>query len=64
MNKDGTFNMINEIPKWTRAKMEIDTKTEFNPVKQDIKKGKLRDYHWGDVRRVYFMLAAPQCDAP
>jgi len=34
-----------EIPKMTKAKMEIATKEEFNPIAQDIKKGKLRDYH-------------------
>lgn len=39
------FNFVNEIPKNTRAKFEISTKEESNPVAQDIKKGKLRDYH-------------------
>jgi inorganic pyrophosphatase len=29
----------------TRAKMEVATKEEGNPIAQDIKKGKLRDYH-------------------
>lgn len=29
----------------TKAKMEVATKEEFNPIAQDIKKGKLRDYH-------------------
>lgn len=44
--KDGElFNFINEIPKYTKAKMEVSTKEEFNPIAQDIKKGKLRDYH-------------------
>ncbi|KAG9508382.1 Inorganic pyrophosphatase, partial [Fragariocoptes setiger] len=38
----GTYNMIVEIPRWTTAKMEIATKEPFNPIKQDIKKGKLR----------------------
>ncbi|XP_044536844.1 inorganic pyrophosphatase 2, mitochondrial isoform X3 [Gracilinanus agilis] len=36
------FNMVVEIPRWTNAKMEIDTKEPLNPIKQDIKKGKLR----------------------
>jgi inorganic pyrophosphatase len=39
------FNYINEIPKFTKAKMEIATKEEHNPVAQDKKNGKLRDYH-------------------
>jgi inorganic pyrophosphatase len=29
----------------TKAKMEVATKEENNPIAQDIKKGKLRDYH-------------------
>lgn len=39
------FNFINEIPKYTKAKMEVATKEASNPIAQDIKKGKLRDYH-------------------
>ena len=39
------FNAIIEIPKFTKAKFEISTKEEYNPIAQDIKKGKLRDYH-------------------
>jgi len=39
------YNMVVEIPKMTKAKMEISTKEESNPIAQDIKKGKLRDYH-------------------
>ena len=39
------YNMIVEIPKYTKAKMEIATKEEQNPIAQDIKKGNLRDYH-------------------
>ncbi|KAK3260041.1 hypothetical protein CYMTET_30987 [Cymbomonas tetramitiformis] len=42
-------NMIVEIPKWTRAKFEISTKESNNPIKQDEKKGVLRDYKWGDM---------------
>ena len=42
---DGTYNAVIEIPKMTRAKMEVATKEENNPIAQDIKKGKLRDYH-------------------
>jgi inorganic pyrophosphatase len=29
----------------TKAKMEVNTKEENNPIAQDMKKGKLRDYH-------------------
>ena len=44
--KDGSsFNFVNEIPKYTKAKMEVATKEESNPIAQDMKKGKLRDYH-------------------
>ena len=39
------FNFVNEIPKYTKAKMEVSTKEASNPIAQDIKKGKLRDYH-------------------
>jgi inorganic pyrophosphatase len=40
-----SYNMVVEIPKMTKAKMEVCTKEESNPIAQDIKKGKLRDYH-------------------
>jgi inorganic pyrophosphatase len=36
------LNMIVEIPRWTNAKMEICKEETLNPIKQDIKKGKLR----------------------
>lgn len=39
------YNMIVEIPRWTNAKMEIATKEPMNPIKQDVKKGKLRYVH-------------------
>mmetsp|Transcript_13954 Transcript_13954/g.24338 ORF Transcript_13954/g.24338 Transcript_13954/m.24338 type:complete len:271 (-) Transcript_13954:112-924(-) len=42
---DGMVNLVTEIPKMTKAKMEVNTKEENNPIAQDIKKGKLRDYH-------------------
>lgn len=48
-NSDGTVNMVVEIPRYTRAKMEIATDEPGNPIKQDIKKGKLREYGWGDM---------------
>ncbi|XP_053547910.1 inorganic pyrophosphatase isoform X2 [Bombina bombina] len=34
--------MVVEVPRWTNAKMEIATKDPLNPIKQDVKKGKLR----------------------
>nr|ODN91294.1 inorganic pyrophosphatase [Cryptococcus depauperatus CBS 7841]ODN95402.1 inorganic pyrophosphatase [Cryptococcus depauperatus CBS 7855] len=36
------LNMVVEVPRWTNAKMEICKEEPFNPMKQDIKKGKLR----------------------
>jgi len=39
---DKVYNMVVEVPRWTNAKMEIATKEKFNPIKQDVKKGKLR----------------------
>ncbi|KAI0969976.1 inorganic pyrophosphatase [Xylaria arbuscula] len=42
-NKERTvLNMIVEIPRWTNAKLEISKDELLNPIKQDIKKGKLR----------------------
>lgn len=43
-NADGTVNFICEIPKETKAKMEVATDEELTPIKQVTKKGKLRDY--------------------
>lgn len=44
-NEDKSYNMVVEIPKMTKAKMEVATKEASNPIAQDIKKGNLRDYH-------------------
>jgi hypothetical protein len=44
---DKSKNVVNaviEITKNTRPKMEVATKEALNPIKQDMKKGKLRDY--------------------
>ncbi|KAI0025487.1 inorganic pyrophosphatase [Xylariomycetidae sp. FL0641] len=42
-NKEQTIlNMIVEIPRWTNGKLEISKDELLNPIKQDIKKGKLR----------------------
>jgi len=38
----GIYNMVVEVPRWSNAKMEIDLKSALNPIKQDVKKGKLR----------------------
>jgi len=46
---DGYVHMITEIPKFSRAKFEIATGELFNPIKQDVKNGKLRDYNYGDM---------------
>lgn len=43
------FNFICEIPKWTRAKFEIATGEQFNPIKQDMKNGVPRFYKHGDM---------------
>lgn len=55
-NVDGSVNFICEIPKWTRKKMEIATGEPFNPIKQDTKNGKLREYGWGDMMFNYGAL--------
>lgn len=36
------LNMIVEIPRWTNGKLEISKEEFLNPIKQDVKKGKLR----------------------
>jgi len=43
--EQGVFHCIVEIPRMTRHKMEVNTKEPGNPIAQDVKKGKLRDYH-------------------
>eukprot|EP01080_Neovahlkampfia_damariscottae_P000907 gene907-9817_t len=45
----GNFNFICEIPKWTRKKFEITTNEKYNPIKQDIENGELREYKHGDM---------------
>ncbi|CAO3590129.1 unnamed protein product [Absidia cylindrospora] len=41
-NNKSIVDMVVEIPRWTNAKVEISTKERHNPIKQDMKKGKLR----------------------
>ncbi|XP_008554277.1 inorganic pyrophosphatase [Microplitis demolitor] len=36
------LHMVVEVPRWTNAKMEINLKEPLNPIKQDVKNGKLR----------------------
>lgn len=43
--QQGIYHFVNEIPKYSKAKFEIATKEIGNPIAQDMKKGKLRDYH-------------------
>jgi len=40
--KQNILNMVVEIPRWTNAKMEISKEEPFNPIKQDVKRNKLR----------------------
>jgi len=40
--QQNVLNMIVEIPRWSNAKLEISKDEVLNPIKQDIKKGKLR----------------------
>jgi len=39
---DNIVRMVVEIPRGSQAKMEMATKEPFNPIKQDVKNGKLR----------------------
>jgi inorganic pyrophosphatase len=48
-NENGSYNMLVEIPRYTRRKFEIATGEPFNPIKQDVKNGILREYAWGDM---------------
>ncbi|KAJ0402620.1 hypothetical protein ATCC90586_010859 [Pythium insidiosum] len=43
------FHFVNEIPKGSRAKLEIAGDEPFNPIKQDVKKGKPRYYHFDSL---------------
>lgn len=51
----GLYNFICEIPKETKAKMEVATDEKSTPIKQDVKKGKLRDYPY-NINWNYGML--------
>ena len=49
LNEDGTYNMVCEIPRYTRKKYEIQVHKEFNPICQDTIDGKPREYVYGDM---------------
>lgn len=38
------YSFVCEIPRGTTAKMEINKQLQWNPIKQDVKAGKLRSY--------------------
>ncbi|KAJ2324819.1 Inorganic pyrophosphatase [Coemansia sp. RSA 2702] len=38
----GEYNMVCEIPRWSNAKLEINTQAPFNPIRHDTKNGRLR----------------------
>jgi len=48
MNDDGTLNMVVEIPRWTRRKLEIATGEAYNPIRLDSKNGLVRILNYGD----------------
>jgi len=51
------YNFVNEIPKLTRAKMELNKEEPGNPIMQDKNKdGSLRFYSYGDSRFNYGFL--------
>jgi len=54
-SQEGVVNAVFEIPKMTKPKMEVAIKEAKNPIAQDVKKGKLRDYH-GPIFWNYGML--------
>eukprot|EP00241_Pyramimonas_parkeae_P012343 CAMPEP_0114232516 /NCGR_PEP_ID=MMETSP0058-20121206/4649_1 /TAXON_ID=36894 /ORGANISM="Pyramimonas parkeae, CCMP726" /LENGTH=300 /DNA_ID=CAMNT_0001343997 /DNA_START=175 /DNA_END=1077 /DNA_ORIENTATION=- len=56
VSKEGGLNFLCEIPKWTRAKFEVNTTETGNPIKQDEKKGVPREYKWGDMMFNYGMF--------
>ena len=58
---DGVYNFLNEIPKMSKKKMEVMTKEPHNPIAQDTKKGKLREYH-GPIFWNYGCLPQTWCE--
>jgi inorganic pyrophosphatase len=43
------FHYVHEISKGERRKMEVQTKLPYNPIKQDVKNGKPREFSYGDL---------------
>jgi len=41
----GRFNMVTEIFKNDKRKMEVETKEAWNPIGQDVKNGNVREYY-------------------
>jgi len=52
----GFFNYVNEIAVGDFDKMECATKERWNPIKQDVKKEKLRKFTYGAIRFNYGFL--------
>ena len=50
------LNFVNEIPKFSRKKFEIATDEVGNPIKQDTKKGELREVKCATNSAVLFVL--------
>jgi inorganic pyrophosphatase len=49
LESSDAYNFVNEIPKGEKAKMEVNLKQGQNPIVQDIKKGNLRFFTYGDI---------------
>ncbi|KAJ9465893.1 ATP sulfurylase 1 [Diplonema papillatum] len=47
LKQGSVYNMVVEFAKGTNAKMEVQKELEFNPIKQDTKKGLARYYTYG-----------------
>lgn len=44
------FNYVNEIPRWTREKMEMIKEEKYNPIRQDLwKNGQPRYFKYGPI---------------
>lgn len=50
------LNFVCEVPKWTRAKLEVTPREKYNPIRQQMKFGKIRDYVHGDMMFNYGMF--------
>lgn len=65
-SKDKVFNFLSEIPRGTNDKMELTEVEQWNPIRQDTKKGKLRKitympYPWnyGTFPQTYSVPTTP-----